>query len=74
MNSGVSRSVFAGREGPSVGAPRLPSRRGRRDIDWPAIEQDYRAGLLSLRDRAEKHDCAHSTIANHAGRHCWKRV
>ncbi|MEO6747401.1 MAG: hypothetical protein ABIN08_23205 [Caldimonas sp.] len=74
MNSGVSPSVFSGREGPSAGARRLPSRRGRRDIDWPAIEQDYRAGLLSLRDLAEKHDCAHSTIANHAGRHCWKRV
>ena len=74
MNSAVGGSVFAGREGQSAGARRPPSRRGRRDIDWAAIEQDYRAGLLSLRELAEKHDCAHSTIANHAGRHCWKRV
>jgi len=73
MNSDMGRGVFAGWDGPSVGAPRLPSRRGRRDIDWPAIERDYRAGLLSLRDLAEKHDCAHSTIANYAGRHGWTR-
>jgi hypothetical protein len=73
MNSGMGRGACAGREGAQVGAPRLRSRRGRRDIDWGAIEQDYRAGFLSLRELAEKHDCAHSTIANYAGRHCWTR-
>jgi len=73
MNSGIDRRADAGRQGLEVGAPRLRSRRGRRDINWNAIEQDYRAGLLSLRELAEKHDCAHSTIANYAGRHCWTR-
>jgi uncharacterized protein YjcR len=46
----------------------------RRDIDWNAIEQDYRASPLSLRELALKHGCAHSTIANFAGRHGWIRM
>jgi hypothetical protein len=56
-------------------APRVRFQR-RRDIDWPAIEQDYhayRAGLLSLRELALKHGCSHSAIANFAGRHGWPR-
>jgi uncharacterized protein YjcR len=47
--------------------------KGRRDIDWAAIAQDYRAGLLSLREMAQKHGCSHSTIANWASRHGWSR-
>ena len=46
----------------------------RRDIDWVAIEGDYRASVLSLRDLALKHGCSHSTIANFASRHGWIRV
>jgi len=45
----------------------------RRDIDWNAIEHDYRASPLSLRELALKHGCSHSTIANFAGRHGWVR-
>ena len=45
----------------------------RRDIDWNAIERDYRASLLSLRELAFKHGCSHSTIANFASRHGWTR-
>jgi hypothetical protein len=52
--------------------PRVRFQR-RRDIDWPVIEQDYRAGLLSLRELALKHGCSHSAIANFAGRHGWPR-
>ena len=73
MNFDIGRKAEADRQGTQGGTPRLRSRRGRRDINWNAIEQDYRAGLLSLRELAEKHDCAHSTIANYAGRHCWTR-
>ena len=45
-----------------------------RRIDWAAIELDYRAGALSLREMAHKHGCSHSTIANFAGRHGWTRT
>ena len=45
----------------------------RRDIDWSAVESDYRAGLLSLRELAQKHCCSHSAIANFAGRNAWTR-
>jgi uncharacterized protein YjcR len=46
----------------------------RRDIDWNAIEHDYLASPLSLRELALKHGCSHSTIANFAGRHGWIRM
>ena len=46
----------------------------RRDIDWNAIERDYRASPLSLRELALKHGCSHSTIANFASRHGWLRM
>ena len=54
----------------------LPSHQAatRSDIDWPAIEMDYVAGKLSLREMARKHGCSHSTIANHAGRCGWPRA
>jgi uncharacterized protein YjcR len=45
----------------------------RRCIDWSAIELDYRAGGMSLREMASKHGCSHSAIANFAGRHGWSR-
>ncbi|MDN3920079.1 hypothetical protein [Roseateles violae] len=47
--------------------------KGRRDLDWSAIELDYRAGILSLRELGAKHRCSHSTIANLAGRKGWLR-
>ncbi|WP_280155380.1 hypothetical protein [Piscinibacter sp. XHJ-5] len=42
-------------------------------IDWIAVERDYRAGVLSLREMAHKHRCSHSSIANFAERHGWMR-
>ena len=54
-------------------APARSCRRRNGGIDWQAIERDYLAGLLSLRELAEKHGCSHSTIANFAGRHGWTR-
>lgn len=53
--------------------PSAHAERRNRDIDWPAMENDDRAGVLSLRNLAQKHDCAHSTIANFATRHGWAR-
>lgn len=47
--------------------------KNRPRIDWSAIERDYRTGVMSLRDMADKHGCSHSTIANYAGRQGWKR-
>jgi len=43
-------------------------------IDWPAVERDYVAGILSLRALGEKHHCSHSAIANFASRHGWIRT
>ena len=45
----------------------------RRDIDWNAVERDYRTGAFSLRELAERHRCSHSAIANFASRHGWTR-
>ena len=49
-------------------------RRRNGGIDWLAVERDYRAGLLSLRELGQKHGCSHSTIANFASRHGWTRA
>jgi hypothetical protein len=46
----------------------------RFEIDWHAVERDYVAGKLSLREMATKHGCSHSAIANRAGRQGWQRV
>jgi len=54
-------------------SPPAPLRRRRRDIDWNAIECDYRSASLSLRELAAKHGCSHSAIANFASRHGWTR-
>jgi hypothetical protein len=51
----------------------MASPRRRQNIDWPAIERDYRSGSYSLRALALKHGCSHSAIANFAGRHGWSR-
>jgi hypothetical protein len=42
-------------------------------IDWLAVERDDHTRQLPLRAIAEKHGCAHSTIANYASRHGWIR-
>jgi hypothetical protein len=42
--------------------------------DWPAVEADYRAGHLSLREMAVRHRCSHSAIANKAKRDGWTRL
>ena len=67
--SALSRNKQTGPPG-ALGARQVTP---RVDIDWRAIEVDYVAGKLSLREMARKHRCSHSAIANHAGRCGWSR-
>lgn len=47
---------------------------GRRtDIDWEAIERDYRCGQLSIRQIAERHAVAVSAITRRAKKEQWSR-
>lgn len=43
------------------------------EIDWPAIERDYRAGTMSNADLAAWYTIGESTIRMRAKRHGWKR-
>lgn len=51
----------------SPAAPKKPR------IDWDAVERDYRASSLTLRELAAKHGCGHSAIANRVTRNGWTR-
>lgn len=42
-------------------------------IDWEAVELDYRAGLLSLREIAAQHGITHGAINKRAKRDGWDR-
>lgn len=41
--------------------------------DWEAIEKDYRAGVLSVREIGKRHKIAESSIRFHANLHAWRR-
>jgi len=41
--------------------------------DWEAIERDYRAGQLSIRHLASKHDIPESTVRSRAKTEGWQR-
>jgi hypothetical protein len=43
-------------------------------IDWPAIEIDYKAGVLSLRYLTAKYGCSLGAITRRAKRDGWRRV
>lgn len=45
----------------------------RRKVDWEAVERDYRASQLTLRELGEKHGCAHPAIARKAKAEGWQR-
>jgi hypothetical protein len=49
-------------------------KQARSTPDWIAVERDYRAGQLSLRQLAAKHRCSHSGVANKARRENWTRM
>lgn len=42
-------------------------------LDWEAIERDYRAGLLSIREVAVRHGCTHTAINRRAKVGGWER-
>lgn len=43
------------------------------DIDWDAIERDYRTDKLTLRELAAKHGGVHTTIARRAEKQGWNK-
>ena len=43
------------------------------EIDWEAIEADYRAGVLSLREIANSHGITHGAVNKRAKRDGWDR-
>jgi len=45
----------------------------RRQIDWEAIEREYRAGTLTVREIATQYDCHHTSILKQAKKHGWDR-
>lgn len=45
----------------------------RSDIDWDAIERDYRIGKLTLKELAAKHGVAESSISLKAKQRGWTR-
>lgn len=43
------------------------------EIDYEGIEKDYRAGILTIREIADKYKINKSTIVNRAKKHSWER-
>lgn len=43
----------------------------KKRIDWDAVERDYRAGNLTLRELATKHGGTHQAIGQRAKKHGW---
>lgn len=51
----------------------MKSSQKTRTIDWQAVERDYRAGVMSLREMGAAHDVAESAIRKRAKRDEWPR-
>jgi len=47
--------------------------RAKKDVDWDAIETDYRAGIKTLRKMGEEHGIANNTILKRAKTRGWDR-
>jgi hypothetical protein len=45
----------------------------KKPIDWEAIERDYRAGILSVREIGAANGCTHGAINKRAKRDGWER-
>lgn len=45
----------------------------KKQIDWEAVELDYRAGIKTLRMMAADHGVSHVSIQKHATKHDWSR-
>jgi hypothetical protein len=46
---------------------------GKRKVDWDAVERDYRATQMTLRELGAKYDCSHVAIAQKAKKLQWVR-
>lgn len=53
-------------------APKQPPKQAKR-ADWEAVERDYRAGKLTLREIAAKHGCTNGRIVQVAKQRGWHR-
>lgn len=42
-------------------------------VDWDEVEQEYRAGRLTLRQLASRHDVSHQAIAQRAAKEGWEQ-
>lgn len=42
-------------------------------VDWEAVERDYRAGILSLREIGSRHGCTEGAIRKRAKKEGWTR-
>jgi len=51
----------------------VQSDQAKKKIDWERIEEDYRAGLLSVREIATKHGVSHTAIQKKVKEHGWER-
>lgn len=45
----------------------------KKPIDWEAIERDYRAGILSVREISSLHGCSHTMIGKRSKAEGWVR-
>lgn len=51
----------------------MTDKKSRKATDWEAIERDYRAGLLSIREVAKVHGVSDKAIRNKAKENGWER-
>ena len=47
--------------------------RSRSDADWEAVEREYRAGQLSIREIGRLHGVSHTAIAKRARKEGWSQ-
>lgn len=52
---------------------KMKNKSKRKSYDWEAIEKDYRAGILSIREIARRHGCHEATIRGRGRRYGWHR-
>ena len=45
----------------------------RKQVDWEAVEREYRAGTRSTRDIGKEYGCSHTAINNKADQEGWTR-
>jgi len=61
------------KKGAKPPAPSPPASSSRPQVDWDAVERDYRAGVKTLRQMADEHGISHVAINKRAKRDGWSR-